>query len=131
MDKNKCKCGRNNNYWIAFCNRVLQTVIILFTHNVSSHKIDRIFSELPIILQGKQFNEHLLEGECLYLREISINVNKLLAVLLSVYSLFYTILCCCLFISLYPFLILMLLLYICLFIVNKPNIFVFKAVVVV
>ena len=70
-------------------------------------------------------------GGCLWLYDISINVNKLLAVLLLPVYLFirflYTVLCCCLFTSLSPVFKLMLLLYFCLLVdhVNKPISFVF------
>ena len=76
-----------------------------------------------------------LEGECLQFHEISIILNKLLAgLLLPVYlfiRFFYTAPCYCLFTSLSPFFILMLLLYFCLFVdhINKPIIFAFEAFV--
>ena len=78
----------NNNCSIDLFSRDLQTIIILFTCNVSSHKTDWILSELPLPAMsyllycrvGSLMNA--LEGICLCLREISINVNKLLAMLL-------------------------------------------------
>ena len=74
-----------------------------------------------------------LEEEYICLREISINVNKLLAVLLLpvLFIRYYTALCCCLFASLSPFIFffILMLLYFCLFVdhVNKPINFVFGA----
>ena len=73
---------RNNNCWTDLYERDLQTIIILFTRNVSSHKTDWIFSELPLLalscLLYRRVNNlmNALEGECLCLCLISINVNK-------------------------------------------------------
>ena len=70
---------------------ILQTTIILFTCNVSSHKTDRIQSELPLpalsCLLYCRLNSTInaFEEECLCLHEISINVNMLLSLLLFVY----------------------------------------------
>ena len=117
-------------------------------HVSSSHTTGSILTEAPLAAlscllyhKGQQSDEY----ENVYKCKISINVNKLFIVYfvhvrlcrvvvtcLFVYPLFYTALCCCLFISLFPyFFILMLLLYFCLFInhVNKPFIFVFEALV--
>ena len=79
---------RNNNCSIDFYNRDLQTTITLFTRNVSSHKTHWILSESPLLALSCLLYRvvsslmNTLEGEYLCLREIPINVNKLLAVLL-------------------------------------------------
>ena len=99
-------CIHNNN-----CSTDLQTTIILFTRNVSSDKTDWILYELPMLalscLLYRMVSSlmNALEGECLCLCEISINVNKLFIVIcvfclrcpcsvvvacLLVYPLFYT-----------------------------------------
>ena len=93
----------NNNCSINLYNRDLQTKFILFTTSVHT----RLLSELPLLALSLVFSiamvsnlMNAVEGEYLCLHEISINVNKLLAVLLlPVYPLFYTRLCCCLFTS--------------------------------
>ena len=70
-------------------NRNLQTTIILFTRIVSSHKTDWILPESPcfalscLLYRMVSSLMNTLEGECFCHREISINVNKLLVVLLS------------------------------------------------
>ena len=103
---------RNNN-----CSIDLQTTIILFTCNVSSHKTDWILAELPLpalsclLYLRVSSLMNAVQEECLCLREISINVNKLL------------LCCCCLFTCWSAFFfILILLIYFCLFVnyVNKP-----------
>ena len=112
----------NNNSAIGLYNRDLQTAIILFTRNVSSHKTDRILYALPLLapscLLYRRVNSMMnaLEGECLCFSEISKNVTNLLAVLRLILS---------------PFFTLMLLLYAHLFVdyVNKSIIFVFWAFV--
>ena len=73
----------NNNCSIDLYNRDLQTTILLFTRNVSSHKSDCIFSELSSPALSCLI--YALEGKCLCLREISINVNKLFTLLLFAY----------------------------------------------
>ena len=103
-----------------------------------SHKTEWIFSETPLLALSWLFYDmvssliNTLRGECLCLREIYINVNKLLAVLLLlVYPLFFycTLLLPAKFFI--PFFILMLLPYFCLFVVhvNKTIILVFEAFV--
>ena len=108
---------------------------------MSSHKIDWILIELPwfalscLLYRMVSSLLNALEAECFCLCEISIIVNKLLAVLLLPvlfirYFLYCTFLspvyflillflywcCCCLFTSLSPFFILKLLLYFWLFV---------------
>ena len=115
---------------IDLYNRDLQTAIILFTLNMSSHKTDWIIFELPLLALSCLLYHFLcslmneLDGECLCLWEISINVNKFLAVLLLLIYLFIRFLntalccslftslslsldwcCCCLFTSFFPFLL--------------------------
>ena len=71
-------CVHNNNCSIDLYNRELQTTIILFSCNVSSHKTDWIISELLLLTQycllyrmvSSLMNS--VEGECLCLYEISI-----------------------------------------------------------
>ena len=103
--------AHNNNCSIDLCNRNLQTTIILFTRKVSSHKIDWILAESPFLALSYIWHRiisnliNAREIECLWLREISINVNKLFTVVcgfclcppcsivvacLLVYPLFYT-----------------------------------------
>ena len=99
----------------------LQNTITLFTRNVSSQKTNWIPSEstLPVLscLLYCRLSSlmNTFGGFCLFLCEIFINANKLLAVLVLPVYLF---IC---------FFILMLLLYFCLFVgcVKKPIIFVF------
>ena len=68
--------------------RDLQITIIPFKCNVSSHKFDRIFSELPspalsCLLYSRVSNlMNALQGECLCFRKIFINVSKLLFIYL-------------------------------------------------
>ena len=87
-------CLHNNNSSIDLYNRDLQTTIILFTCNVSLHNTDWILSESPLLALSYLLYRMLsslvntLDGECLALREISINVNNLLAVLLLPVNLF-------------------------------------------
>ena len=77
---------------------------LFFTHNVSSHNTAWILSEsqllaLSCLLYRKVISLMMaLEEECLCLHEISINVNKLLAVLLLPVYLYIHFLywCCCL-----------------------------------
>ena len=106
---------------------------------MSLHKVDRILTEsqLPILfclLEARLRSlMNVLEGECFCLCEISINVDKLLAVLFLYVFIHYFILhfvVGCLLLNL-SFFILMLLLYFCLFInhVSKFIIFVFGAFV--
>ena len=110
----------NKNCLLGVYNRDLQTTIILFTCNGSSHNTDWILSESPLLalyclLYRIKASEQ--SNECLCLCEIFINLNKLLAVLLlPVYFLSSSF-------------ILMLLLYFCLFVgyISKPIIFVFGA----
>ena len=93
-------------------NRGLRTAVILFTHNVSSHKTDWILSELPLLALSYILYHivrslmNAFEGECLNvlcLTEISINVNKLLAVLLfPIYFPFFILRCGIACILLYP-----------------------------
>ena len=76
----------NNHFSVGLYKRDLHTTIIRFTRNLSSHMIDWILSELLLsalscVLYcklGRLMNA--LERECVH--ETSINVNKLLAVLL-------------------------------------------------
>ena len=140
----------NINSSTDFYNRDLQTTIILFTRNVSSHKIDWILSESPLLalscLLYRMVSRlvNALGGEYLCLRKISINVNKLFIVIFVFYLLCpCSVVVACLLVYpiflytdvvvdcflLYSFFILMLLLYFCLFIdhVNKPIMFVFGA----
>ena len=119
----------NNKNLLCFCtlhfvrsidlyNRDLQTTIILFTRNLSSHKTDWILSELllPAIscLLYHWLNSLMktFEGECLCLRKITLNVKKLPAVLLLPVYLFIRFFIlhfvCCLLPSLSPFFILLL-----------------------
>ena len=79
----------NNNFSIHLYNRDLQTLIILFTCNMSSHKTDWILSELPLfallscLLYGMVSSlMNAFEREYLCLFDISVNVNQLLALLL-------------------------------------------------
>ena len=71
---------------IDLYNRDLQTTNILFTRNVSSNKNDWILSELPLLalccLLCRLVSSLINALEDLCLREISISVSKLLAVLL-------------------------------------------------
>ena len=123
--------AHNNNCSIDLYNRDLQTTIILFTHNLSSHKTDWIPSELPLLFISQ--DKRSVEGKCVCLREISINANKLLLLLLFLYV--YVVLAVLLqhvylFISFFilhfvvaclllnSFFILILLLYFCLFVVH-------------
>ena len=78
--------------------KTFELKIVLFSRNVSSLKTDRILSELRIVFTHDWLNfnwitvtcsvlpfishdQRLIVGECFRLREISINVNKLLALL--------------------------------------------------
>ena len=83
------------------CSRDLRTTIILLLRNLSLHKTDRILtkSSLPTLncLLYRRVRSLMkgLEEECFCLREISGNVNKLLAVLLLyvfICFLYYTLL---------------------------------------
>ena len=124
---------RNNNCSIDFYNRDLQTTITLFTRNVSSHKTHWILSESPLLALSCLLYRvvsslmNTLEGEYLCLREIPINVNKLLAVLL-LHVLF---ICYFLYCTLLLFVYFFILFYFCLFIdhINKLIIIVFAACV--
>ena len=70
---------------------ILIVRIILFTRNLSSHKTDWIRCELPLpVLSCLLYCRvsslmNSLEEECVCLREISTNVNKLFTLLLLVY----------------------------------------------
>ena len=131
---------RNNNGSIDLYNRDLQTTIILFTRNVFSHKTDWILSESPLIAlscllyRSESSLMNALEGECFCLREIPINVPKLLAVLLLPVYLFVRFFILH-FVGAYllfnPLFLMMLLLYFYLFLdhVNKPTIIVIGAFV--
>ena len=125
-----------NNCSIELYNRNLQTTIILFIRNMSSHKTDWILSKFPL-LAWACFLYHMvrrimnaLEGEYLCLRKISINKHVAYSVVLAclfVYPYFFILrfvvaclllnplflyrCCCCVFTSLVPFCTLMLLLY--------------------
>ena len=78
----------NNNCPIDLYNKDLQTTIILFTCNMSSHRTDWILSELPLLamsclvycLVSRLMNA--FKGECLCLCETPININKLFIVIL-------------------------------------------------
>ena len=104
-----CYSLHSSAYTIDLYNRDLQATIILFTRNMSSHKTDWILFELPLLALSCLLYRRVSslikapEGECLCLRKISINVNKLFTVLLlPVYlfiCFFYTVFCCCLFTS--------------------------------
>ena len=82
----------NKNCSIDLYNRDVQTTITLFTRNMSSHKTERILSELPLLALSYFLYRvvsclmNKLEEECFCLREISKNLNKLL--LVFVYPLF-------------------------------------------
>ena len=87
-------------------NRDLETTIILFTCNTSSHKTDWIRTELLLPAMSWFLYRMLrsvmiaFEGECLCLCEVPVNGSKLLVVfLMPVYPLFYSRLFCCLFTS--------------------------------
>ena len=74
--------------FIDLYNRDLETTIILFKQNVSSHKTDLILSDLLLpamsclLCRLVSSLMNVLEGECLLLCEVSVIVNKSLAVLL-------------------------------------------------
>ena len=113
-----------NNCSIELYNSDLQTTIILFTRNVSSHKTDWILDELQLLalfcLLYCRVSSliNALEEECLCLREISINVNKMFIVIfvfiLLFVPFFYTdVVVACL--LLYPFFKLMLFFVFCFF----------------
>ena len=121
----------NNICLIDTYNRDLQTTIILFTNNVSSHKTDWFFFELPLpalscLLYYRLSNlKNALEGKCLYLLKVPINVNKSFTLLLLV---FFVYICTCkVVVARLLIYLLMLLLYFCLFVdhVNKFVVFVF------
>ena len=84
--------SHNKNCLTDLYKRDFQTTVILFIRNVSSDKTEWILTELPLLtllcflyrMVSSLMNA--LVGECLCLKEISINANKLLAVfLLPVY----------------------------------------------
>ena len=71
----------NNNCSIDLYNRDLQTTIFLFTRNVSSHKTDWILCESPLLVLSCRLYSMVsslmsaLQGECLCLSEIFINIG--------------------------------------------------------
>ena len=89
----------NNNCSLDLYNRDLQTTIIRFTRNLSSHKTDWIFFELPFSGSVLPFIPPFI---CL--GEISINVNKLFIVTFVFCLHCPCSCCCCLFTCLSPFL---------------------------
>ena len=99
----------------------------LFSSHILTEFVLNLLSTLPCPLCRRVSSLiNKLEGKCLYLREISINVNKLF-IIICVLCLFWpcsVVVACLLFNPL--FYILMLLLYFCLFVgnVNKSIIFV-------
>ena len=100
------------NFLDRWCYVDLQTTIVLFTRNLSSHKTDWILSELPLPVLYCHLNRRLssLEGECLCRCEISINIKKSFIVIFVLLCLIYP---CSIFVAclhFYPFFILMLLL---------------------
>ena len=119
----------NNNCSIDVYNRDLQTTIILFTCNVSSHKTDWILSELPLLALSCLLYCRLsslrnaLKGECLCLLEISVNEKKVVYIIVFVYFVYAILVVLLLHVYLFIsiFFILILLLYFYLFIdyVNK------------
>ena len=105
---------------------------------MSSYKIDWILFELPLLalsclLYNMVSNTMNTQGECICLRKVSINVNKLPAVLLSVYPLFINCILLLLVYFFIPFFILMLLLYFCLFVdyVYNPTFLFFKLLFII
>ena len=126
----------NNNCSIDLWNENLQTTIILFARNVSSHKTDWILSASPLLdlscLLYRRVSSliNALKREYLCPCEISINVNKLFTVIFVLrLRCPYSAVVACLFLN--PFFILMLLLYFCLLVkhVNKSIIIIFEAFV--
>ena len=101
--------------------QILSEILVIFTHDwlnsnwisrvvftydwLNSHRTVIACSVLPFILHDNQKLMIALEWECFCLIEISINVNKMLSLLLLhvVIRFFYTALCCWLFTSKFPF----------------------------
>ena len=118
----------HNNCSIDLYNSPLQTTIILFTRNLSSHSTDWILSKSPLPSLFCLFHRRVsslmntLEGECLNLREIYKCTQVVYCYLCILLTL--CLQCCwCMFTYLYPFFILMLSSHNTNWILSEPRVF--------